>query len=134
MQLQAPARLPGLARCCSPSLRVALEHASSLMERLPTAAVDHVRWLCWHSAWRVAYDFDMPGRKEPLAPKKLAAEVEKARAGFEKHKAAIAQLVPAALATSLAQIGADAGAPSRGAGLKPVPAHRLGSHLPRRAT
>ena len=84
--------------------QVAVEHASSLAERLPEELITAVRWMCVHAARKVAFEEPLPGEK----PRKHAAEVEKSKLAFQKQQAVVAQHVPAALATSLAEIGAHA--------------------------
>ena len=84
--------------------QVAVEHASSLAERLPEELISAVRWMCVHAARRVAFEEPLPGEK----PRKHAAEAEKSQLAFQKQQAVVAQHVPAALATSLAEIGAHA--------------------------
>ena len=95
-----------LAAPAESTLQLALEHASSLAERVPEELVNAVQSMCVHAAKRVAFEEALPGEKPKQ--KQLAAEVEKARLAFEKHQAIVAQHVPAALASSLAEIGAHA--------------------------
>ena len=93
-----------LAAHAESTQQLAVEHASSLAERLPEELINAVRWMCVHAARKVAFEEALPGEK----PRKHAAEVERAKLAFEKHEAIVAQHVPAALATSLAEIGAHA--------------------------
>ena len=93
-----------LAAQAESTQQLAVEHASSLAERLPEELVNAIWWMCVHAARRVAFEETLPGEK----PRKLAAEAQKSKLPFQKHQAIVAEHVPAALATSLAEIGAHA--------------------------
>ena len=93
-----------LAAQAESTQQLAVEHASSLAERLPEELINAVRWMCAHAARKIAFEEALPGEK----PRKHAAEAEKSKLAFQKHRSIVAQHVPAALATSLAEIGAHA--------------------------